>query len=46
VLPDVVEDLVVAMKKEGSVLWFAWDRKKKNRSGAMIVYLKQFEQYE
>ncbi len=46
VLPDIVEDLVVAMKKEGSVLWFEWDRKKKNRSGAMIIYLKQFEQYE
>ncbi len=46
VLPDVVEDLLVVMKKEGSVLWFEWDRKKKNRSGSLIVYLKQFEQYE
>ncbi len=41
VLPDVVEDLLVRLKKEGVVLWFEWDRKFKNRSGAVIVYLKQ-----
>ncbi len=41
VLPDVVEDLLVKLKKEGVVLWFEWDRKFKSRSGAVIVYLKQ-----
>ncbi|WP_187149267.1 Smr/MutS family protein [Desulforapulum autotrophicum] len=41
VLPDVVEDLLVRLKKEGIVLWFEWDRKFKSRSGAVIVYLKQ-----
>jgi len=42
VLPDVVEDLLVKLKKEGVVLWFEWERKIKSRSGAVIVYLKQF----
>jgi DNA-nicking Smr family endonuclease len=42
VLPDVVEDLLVKLKKEGVVLWFEWDRKLKTRSGSVIVYLKQF----
>ena len=42
VLPHVVEDLLVKLKKEGVVLWFEWDRKLKVRSGAVIVYLKQF----
>lgn len=41
VLPDVVEDLLVRLKKEGVVLWFEWDRHFKSRSGAVIVYLKQ-----
>ncbi|MCP4117275.1 MAG: Smr/MutS family protein [Desulfobacteraceae bacterium] len=42
VLPDVVEDLLVKLKKEGVVLSFEWDRKLKTRSGSVIVYLKQF----
>jgi len=42
VLPDVVEDLLIKLKKEGVVLWFEWERKVKSRSGAVIVYLKQF----
>ncbi|MBI9090867.1 MAG: Smr/MutS family protein [Desulfobacterium sp.] len=42
VLPDVVEDLLVKLKKEGVVLAFEWDRKLKSRSGSVIVYLKQF----
>jgi len=42
VLPDVVEDLLVKMKKEEVVLWFEWDRKNKSLSGAVIVYMKQF----
>ena len=42
VLPDVVVDLLAKLKKEGTVLWFEWDRKKRSRSGALIVYLNQF----
>ncbi len=42
VLPNVVEDLLVRFKKEGVVLWFEWDRKRKSQSGAVIVYLRQF----
>jgi len=46
VLPDVVEDVVKEMKKQDQVLFYEWDKKKKTRSGALIVYLKQFEQFE
>ncbi|MFH2091440.1 MAG: Smr/MutS family protein [Pseudomonadota bacterium] len=46
VLPDIVEDLAVALKKEGLILSFEWDRKLKSKSGAMIVYLKQFDQFD
>ncbi|MBC8441694.1 MAG: Smr/MutS family protein [Deltaproteobacteria bacterium] len=46
VLPDVVEDVVKEMKKQGQVIFYEWDKKKKTRSGALIVYLKQFEQFE
>ena len=46
VLPDVVEDVVREMKKQDLVLWFEWDKKKKTKSGALIVYLKQFERSE
>ena len=42
VLPDVVEDLMPRLKRDGVVLWFEWDRREKSRSGAVIVYLKQF----
>lgn len=43
VLPDLIEDLVGQMRKEGVVLWSEWERKVKSRSGAIIVYLKQFD---
>ena len=46
VLPDIVEDVVREMKKQDLVLWFEWDKKKKIKSGALIVYLKQFERFE
>lgn len=46
VLPDVVEDVVREMKKLDQVIFYEWDKKKKIRSGALIVYLKQFEQFE
>lgn len=46
VLPDVVEDLALAMKKQGVILWYEWENKKKSQSGALIIYLKQFEQFD
>ncbi len=42
VLPDVVEDLLIKLKKQDVILWFEWDRKKKSQSGAITVYIKQF----
>lgn len=46
VLPDVVEDLLREMKKKDLVIGYKWDKKKKSKSGAVIVYIKQFEQFE
>jgi DNA-nicking Smr family endonuclease len=45
VLPDVIEDLLKALKKENIVLAYEWDRKKKSKSGVLIVYIKQFNQF-
>ncbi len=42
VLPDTIEDLLVKLKKEGIVFHFEWEKRKKSLSGAIIVYLKQF----
>lgn len=46
VLPDVVEDVVREMKKQGLIIFYEWDKKKKLRSGAILVYLKQFDQFD
>ncbi len=46
VLPDVVEDVVKEMKQQGQVLSYKWERKKKINSGALIVYIKQFDQFD
>lgn len=46
VLPDVVEDQLKELKKQDLVIFYEWERKKKSNSGAVIVYLKQFEKYE
>ncbi len=43
VLPDMIEDLLAKLKTRDIVLGFAWERKKKSRSGAVIVYLRQFD---
>lgn len=43
VLPDVVADLLQALKKENIVLAYEWDQRSKFKSGALIVYLKQFQ---
>jgi hypothetical protein len=39
VLPDVIEDLAVTLKRQGVVLAHRWDKKIKRKSGALIVYL-------
>lgn len=46
VLPDVVEDELKRMKKQDLIIHYEWERKKKSSSGAVIVYLKQFEEYD
>jgi DNA-nicking Smr family endonuclease len=43
VLPDIVEDRLKLLKKSDLVLHFVWDKKKKSKSGAIIVYIKQFD---
>lgn len=40
VLPDAIEDLLVALKKEPLVLTFHWEKGLKRKSGAVIVYLR------
>jgi DNA-nicking Smr family endonuclease len=42
VLPDTIEDLLARLKAQDIVLGYAWERKKKSRSGSVIVYLRQF----
>ncbi len=39
VLPDVVEQLLRELKEEGEVFTFRWEKKEKQKSGAVIVYL-------
>jgi len=46
VLPDVVEDVAKEMKKQGIVIGFDWENKIKSKSGALIIYLKQFERFD
>ncbi|MCF6246814.1 MAG: Smr/MutS family protein [Desulfobacula sp.] len=46
VLPDVVEDVVKELKQHDQVLSFEWEKKKKINSGSMIVYIKQFDQFD
>lgn len=43
VLPHVVEDLLKEMIKENTVLSYKWEGVKKSRFGAVLVYLKRFE---
>ena len=42
VLPHVIEALLNTLKKENVVLAYEWERKKKVKSGAVIVFLKRF----
>ncbi len=39
VLPDVVEQQLGTLKGQGVIAAFQWDRKVKDRSGALLVYL-------
>ncbi len=43
VLPDVIQDLLKELKNQDVVVSYQWEQKKKARSGALIVYLKQFK---
>jgi DNA-nicking Smr family endonuclease len=39
VLPDVVEDRLIQLKRDGLVLAYRWEKGVKRKSGAVIVYL-------
>ncbi len=39
VLPDVIEDLLLELKREGTVLTYRWEKDVKRKSGALIVFL-------
>lgn len=39
VLPDVIEELLLDLKREDLVLAYRWERKVKRKSGAVIIYL-------
>ena len=41
VLPDVIEGKIVSLKKDGLVLTFAWKKRSKLNSGALIVYINK-----
>lgn len=43
VLPHVVEDLLKEMKKENVVLSYKWEGGKRSKFGAVLVYLKRFD---
>jgi DNA-nicking Smr family endonuclease len=40
VLPDVVEDRLIQLKRDGLVLAYRWEKGVKRKSGAVIVYLE------
>ncbi len=42
VLPNVMEDVLKILKDQNIVLAYEWEGQKKSKSGALIVYLKQF----
>ena len=42
VLPDIVEDTIIRLKRKNWLLGFDWEKKDKNKSGAMIVYLAEY----
>jgi DNA-nicking Smr family endonuclease len=40
VLPDAVEEKIVALKRAGRVATFTWEKKRKRSSGSLLIYLK------
>jgi DNA-nicking Smr family endonuclease len=40
VLPDIVENKIVLLKQKNWVMTYAWEKKIRRKSGALIVYLK------
>jgi len=40
VLPPLVEATLTELKRTGRILHFAWDKKSREKSGAVVVYLK------
>ena len=43
VLPDVIADRLIALKQGGIVLDWKWEKGKKSKSGAMVVYLNNYD---
>ena len=39
ILPDIVEGKIIDLKREGQIKTFKWEKGKKLKSGAVIVYL-------
>ena len=39
VLPDIVEGKIIALKREGQIYTFKWEKGRKLKSGAVIIYL-------
>ena len=46
VLPDIVERKIIDLKREGQIFTFKWERGKKYKSGAVIVYLSVTSQVD
>ena len=40
VLPPLVEAALIELKRTGRILHYAWDKKIREKSGAVVVYLK------
>jgi len=40
VLPDIVEGKIIDLKREGQIQTFKWEKIKKLKSGAVIIYLR------
>ena len=43
VLPDVISDRLNTLRQDGIVLAWQWEKGKKSKSGAMIVYLNNYD---
>lgn len=43
VLPDIVEDKLIELKHRKMVLDYQWEKKKKSKSGSVVVYLAVYD---